>query len=62
VTAILGCQLDDIQNEDTPGVEGIPVRDFLLGLKWVNSRLDEIFKVGRHIPLAWILKWEDIHL
>lgn len=30
--------------------EGIPVRDFLLGLKWVNPFVVQTFEVGR---------WED---
>jgi hypothetical protein len=30
-------------------VEGSSVRDFLLGLKWVNPFLVQTFEVGRHI-------------
>lgn len=38
------------------------MRDFLLGLKWINLLLSLIFEVGRHKPLTWILKWEDMPL
>jgi hypothetical protein len=31
-----------------PEMEGTPVRDFLLGLKWVHLLLLQTFEVGRH--------------
>ena len=31
-----------------PEMEGTPVRDFLLGLKWVNPLLAQTFEIGIH--------------
>jgi hypothetical protein len=45
-----------------PEMEGTPVTDFLLGLKWMNPFLVQTFEVGEHTPLIQILKWEDICL
>ena len=43
----------------TAEMEGRPMRDFLLGLKWINLLLSLIFEVGRHTSLIWVLRLED---
>jgi hypothetical protein len=58
-----------------PEMEGIPGKDFLLGLKWVDPLLIQTMEVGqhtvdpdlearRHMPLIlfWILRWEGMLL
>jgi hypothetical protein len=45
-----------------PEMEGTPVENFLLGLKWANLLLLQTFKVGRHTSLIQILRLEDMSL
>ena len=45
-----------------PEMEGTPVENFLLGLKWANLLLLQTFKVGRHTSLIQILSLEDTPL
>lgn len=38
------------------------MRNFLLGLRWVNPLLDATFEVGKYKPLILILRQEDTDL
>ena len=42
--ATLGRQLNYIWNELRPEMEGTPVRNFLLGLEWMNPCLVQTFE------------------
>lgn len=57
--AILGVNLTTSGVNVNPEMEGTPVRDFLLGVKWVTSLLVLTFETGRHISLILTLRWED---
>ena len=43
-------------------MEGRPMRDFLLGLKWINLLLSLIFEVGRHGFNSDVLSWKETHM
>jgi hypothetical protein len=45
---------------NNPEMEGTPMRNLVLGLKWVDPLLVWTFEAGRHVALIRFLRWEDM--